>query len=253
MVEGMFRLLRFTIFLLIVIVTVIATYLWIARVPTLERFLTHKLGYKVTLEEVNVGWNQLTIEKLRMENPQGSSKLYAFEAETIFVEYSPLDLWKKTLHLPLVKIERPTLTVELYNSSGTENNWSRILNTIPTKRNRHFVIDKLSIIHLRFEVIRANGKTLSIPPLPYLEFENLGTNKPLTLGEIGKIVFQSLLKSLTSKPHLRSLLDNVPKLSRELLPFLYPVEKEKGGFRKSLDKIRRRSQEATDFLQDIFS
>lgn len=253
MVGAMFRLIRLAIFLLIVIVTVIVTYLWIARVPTLERFLTHKLGYKVTLEEVNIGLHELVIEKLKMENPQGSTKPYAFEAEAISVEYSPWDLWKNTLHFPLIKIQKPTLTVELYNASGSENNWSRILNTMPTKRNKHFVIDKLTIIHLQFQIIRANGKTLPIPPLPYLEFDNLGTNKPLTLGEIGKIIFQSLLKSLTSKPHLRSLLDNVPQLSRNLFPFLLPDEESKGFLHESLDTIKRKSQEATDFIQDLFS
>lgn len=252
----MFRLLRFTLFLLIVVATVFLSYLWIARVPTLERFLTQKLGAEVTLEEVKIGWNQLVIENLKIKNLEGSSKPYAFEAGAISLEYSTLDLWKKTLHLPLIKIERPTITVELYNSSGSDNNWSRILsglNAIPSKRSRNFVINKLTLNHFQFQVVHANGKSLAIPPLPYLEFENLGTNNPLTLAEVAKIIFQSLLKSLTSNPSLHSLLDNVPKLSHKLLPFLSPGEEEKSFFQESLDTLKRKSQEVTEYLQELFS
>ncbi len=249
----MFRLFRTLFTLAVIAIVVVGAYLWIARVPTLERFLSKKLGVKVSIDDVNLSWSRFSIERLRIENPGRGPSSFAFETREISVELSPLEIWKKTLHIHQVTLHDPTLTLELYNSSGKENNWVRILNGLPSSSDRHFIIDKLTITNLKFQAIRSKGKTLSIPPIRRLNFENLGYNSPLSLGQVGKIVFQGILKSLTPRPYLGSILDRTRVVPKDLLKGIFPVEEERGVFRDSLTSLKRKGLQATEFLYGLFN
>ena len=208
----MFRLLRLIILLIIIIVIVAGVYLWMARVPTLERFFSKQLNSKVTIEEVQIGWAKLKIEGLRIENPSQSTLPYAFQGGMITLEMSPFELWQKRVNIDRIKFQNPTIGVQLYNNSGSDNNWAHLLNSFPSGGKRKFVIKKLTILNLQFEVVRSNGKTLSIPSIPYSEFENLGEKGALTLSQVGRVIFQTMLYTLTSKPHLGVILDTVTAL-----------------------------------------
>jgi len=252
----MFRLLRFIILLIVIIVIVAGVYLWMARVPTLERFLSKRLNSKVTIEEVHLGWGTLTIEGLRIENPSQSTLPYAFQGGALTLEMSPFELWQKTIHIDRIKIQNPSIGVELYNSSGTDNNWSRLLNGLPTGGERKLIVKKLTILNLQFEVIRSNGKSLTIPAIPYLEFENLGEKDSLTLSQLSRVIFQVILQSISSKAHLGAIMENVSGLPQDLLEGVtstLPLEEAKGAIQEGMDTIRRKTQEASEFLQDLFS
>ena len=252
----MLRFFRSLILVIILVAVVAGVFLWVARVPTLERFLSKRLNTKLTIEEVHFGWGTLTIEGLRIKNPAKSTLPYAFQGGSITLEMSPFQLWSEVMHIDRIQIESPTLGVELYNSAGTDNNWSRLLNTFPSGNGRKFVIKKLTISNLRFDIVRSNGKPINIAPIPYLEFDNLGEKGALTLSQVGKVIFQTLLQTLTSQSQLRGILDTVQALPKQVLEGVkstLPLENAKGALQEGLDTIKRKGEEASEFLQDLFS
>lgn len=252
----MFRLLRFFILLLVIVAIVAGAYLWMARVPTMERFLSKKLNTTVTIEKVHLGWKTLSIEGLKIANPEQSAIPYAFQGEVTAIEMNPLALLKKTVHIDRIEIHNPTIGIELYNNSGTDNNWSRILNGLPSGGERKFIVKKLVVINLKFEAARSNGKTISLPAIPYLEFANLGEKGALTLPQLGRVIFQIILQNIANKPHLGAILENVASLPKDIMDGVtstLPLDEAKGAIQEGFDAIRRKTQEASEFLQDLFS
>lgn len=82
-----------------------------------------------------------------------------------------------------------------------------------------------------------------MPPLPHLEFRNLGHERPLTAGEIGRLLFQSILTILTKEATLAKILNNVIELPKVLLKEP-PIE----TFNETIDRVRKRAQKA---LKDL--
>lgn len=251
----MFRLIRLIILLVLIAAVVIGVYLYMARVPTVERFLSKRLNAEVIIDEVDLSFSSITIKKLRIKNPAQSSLPYAFQAATISLHVSPFELFREKIHIDRVKIHNPTVGIELYNASGTENNWALLINRMPATNSKKFVIKKLTITNLQFDILRSNGKPINVPPIPYLEFDNLGESGALTVAQIGRILFQTILSSLKSQAHLNALLENVSQIPQSLLDGVnstLPIEDIRGRLQEGIDTIRRKGKEATNFLQDIF-
>ncbi|MFZ0564732.1 MAG: hypothetical protein WAM28_00840, partial [Chlamydiales bacterium] len=191
----MFKLLRTLIALSLLALIIYCGYLWTARVELMERFLSKRLNLTTRIEAVSIGWNSLKIEGLRLENINPTNTPYALQVKTLEIEMNPFEFWKKPTYIDRVKIESPIISLDLYNGVGNNNNWGHILNRFPSTGGRAFVIDQLKVTNLQFEIVRFNGKPISVPAIPYLEFENLGANQSLNLSQISRIVFQTILKT----------------------------------------------------------
>ncbi len=241
----MFRLIKFLILVVLIVAVVGGGYLWSTRISTLERFFSKWLNTKVTIEDVHLGWGKLSIEGLKIVNPSQSTYPYAFQGGLIAVEIDPFELFKKIIHIERIKIQNPTIGLELYNSSGSDNNWARLLSSLPSGGGeRKFIVKKLTILNLRISAIRSNGKEISIPSIPYLVFENLGERGALTLSQLGHVIFQTILQSLTSKTHLKAILDEVGALPMGIVEGVtstLPIE--------GVETIRRKGQEIYEFLK----
>lgn len=249
----MYRLIRFLLALVLIALTAFGAYLWAAREPLIERFLTKRLKAKVSIESVDISYNQIVLHGFQINN--GSSpKGCAFECATLTVHLSPFELWKQTIQS--IQIHDAQLNLELYNGSGVDNNWVRLFNKHPSTQSRPIGIHHLTFDNLQFKVTRSNGRPITLTPIPHLEFKNIGGKHPLPLSEIEKVLFCSILAKLTSQPYLNAILDDVMELPEELRSHLTPslaADEEKRKFQEGLEVIRRKTQEATEFLQALFS
>lgn len=251
----MFRFFRSLISLILLTLLAVGIYLWAERVPFFERYFSKMLNTKVSIESVEISMKRLIIHGLRMNN-RSPSKTSAFESQTMTLQVSPFELWNKTIHIDRLEIDNAVLNLELYNGSGGDNNWARLLNGLPSYGSRTFVIRTLIFDNLQFTGVRSNGQPLSISPIPHLKFKNIGEKHPLFLGQMEQVLFQLILTKLTSKPFLDGILGNVVGIPEHLVGSLtsnLPEEEEKGIFQEGLEAIRLKTQEATEFLQALFS
>lgn len=251
----MYRLVRFLSALCLVALAAVGAYLWATRESLIERFLTERLKAKVSIESVDIGLKQIVLHGFQINNCS-SPKGCAFESATLTIHLSPLELWKQTIPIHSIEINNAILNLELYNGSGIDNNWVRLLNKHSPTENHTFVIHHLLFNNLQFTATRSNGRPIPIASIPHLEFKNIGGKDPLSVGEIEQVLFCSILAKLTNQPYLNAILDNVEELPEELKGRLTPslaLEEDRGKFQEGLEAIRRKTQEATEFLQALFS
>ncbi len=241
----MLRLSSLLLTLAFLVVVIGAGYFWINKESVFAHFISKKLHADVMIKQVKIGWDELEIRGLRIKNPKKSTLLYAFEGGSIKIQTPLINLWRDLVQIDLITIEDPTLSVEFYNSSGSDNNWSKLLRAFPaTEHGKTFIIDKLLITNLQIKAMRANQKEILLPPLPRLEFDNLGGKHPLTLAQLGRVIFQSILSNLTAAPYLGKILDNVPSLPKGYLEGIESSlpERTRGAVKESLDMIRRKAE-----------
>jgi hypothetical protein len=240
---------RILTLILVLLITFGGAYIWIARVPIIERFLSDHINAQVTIEKVQLGLQTLTLEGLRIANPTKSLS-YALQCEAITVEMNPLHLFKQTMQIDRIEIRNLIIGIELYNISGTDNNWSRFLSIMPSDGNRKIFVKKLAVSNTRFEAIRSNGKPLSIPTLPSFELENLGENGSITPSQLGCILFRLILQKVS----VQGLLQNIPDIPKHILEGLnYPKDQVKGLSQKGVETINRKIQEASGFIKELFN
>ena len=209
----MFRLIRMLTSLTFLLTVGGGVYLWISRVPFLEHYLTKKLGITVYIDDVTLGLNTVTLSNFRLESPERSP----FSVSKLRLDLPFTNFFHQELHIERLRLQSPQVRLELLNLVGSDSNWSHILCDLPSTKTRPFSIDKLIVTNLRFEVTRSTGRTLKVPPLPYLELNSLGENRSLTLPQISHVLFQTMLSTLTTRPYMGSILDNIPPPPQENL------------------------------------
>jgi len=241
-VVGM-RFLSWLLSLAIIALLVCGLLLYWGGADYLSRYLTEMLGTLTVVHGLAANTHSISLKGLEVSNPVGSKVAHAFKANAIILDAPFSTYLHKTIHLNELKIDSPTLGIELYNSSGSSNNWSHLLKSLPLSSGgeRHFIIDRLVITNIQFDALKANGKRISIPTIPYLEFRNLGSDHPLTTSELSRIIFQSLLSIVAKEAALSKILNNVVPLSKAIIDRA-PID----------DKTRGRIEKAERFIDGLF-
>lgn len=247
----MFKIIKFFVLSLILIALSFAFYIWVQKKTLLEQFLSHKLNMEVELQDVSIGWGQLSLKQLRLKNHSGSQLPDAFVGN-VTLSMDPMTLLTNHIEIARLDIDDPILYLELYNFTGSDNNWSRSINSFPSTSDKTFVIHKLTINNLQFHPIKHAKKTINLPKIAKLQFENLGSKTPLTITQISQAVFESILFSLTSKPGLGEILKNIEALPKQALQgatSTIPLDVS-NKFQESWHFIKRKSQETKNSLEN---
>ncbi len=187
---------------------------------------------------------------MRIENPPNSKQPYAFQVEKIELEIHPLRLLNKQIFINQITLQNPHLDLELFNGVGNENNLTALLNALPCNANNFLTVNKLRLENLKIQVARSYGRPLAIPSIPLLEFDQLGKTSPLSVPEVSRVLFQTIMMTLSTKPHLSAVLDDVEGLPQNLLK---STPEDPSLLQGGMDMIRKKTQEASEFLHGLFS
>lgn len=197
---------------LIIVVLGLGGYLFVQKETLLSHWLSKKLSCTLSIKEVKLGLNSLTLKGVQIKNPPNCRLPYALTNGSIVVTANLWDFLKGTIPISQIHLESGILGIELYNSSGSENNWNTLLKEFTLKRDgKGFTIDRLVVTNLQFKGLRSK-KEFPISPLYYLELDHLGTLRPLCMGQVGQSLFEGILFNLKTKPHLAHLLEDAPTL-----------------------------------------
>ena len=223
------------------------SYLWITRVPTLERFLSQKLNAKVNVDDVEFGLNQIIIKGLRIKSPSPATLFYAFEGETITIELNFLQLCKNTVGIKQITLQDLTINIELYNLTGSDNNWARLLCECPhIGEKQNFKIDQLNMINIKFNTLRSTGNKIALPTISQLTLKQQG---PYTLPHIGQLLFKTSLATFTAKPPFGALFESVAAVP-DLMEDVDPFEQTKKNLLEGAQTIWHKTHET---FQGFFS
>jgi|GEM_PF-4484560 len=182
--------------LLIILVSflVILGFVWISKGSLLARYLSRELGTPVSIKSLSYSPEKVSIVGLNVYNPKGSRTQNALQIDLTRI-YCPIgELFRKTTNINQIIMENINLGVELYNTSGTDNNWARILYN-NEKRQVHqedFFIKSLVLKDLSVTLTRSNGNTRTFGPIS-IELQNISSKtagKDIETAIMNQIIFE---------------------------------------------------------------
>lgn len=113
--------------------------------------------------------------------------------------------------------------VEFYNSSGTSNNWTRIMET-PSKSkketHRKYLIKKLTMNNITVVLTKQNGQKQTFPTIDKLEFYNISDETGFPIDELEKAIANEVLKSVFGKFNIMHLLKTPVNIIKKVVPIL---------------------------------
>lgn len=178
------------------------TYLWVQRTAVFEKILSKQLEQETTLEKVTFGRNSITFHHLKIKNKPNPIQPYAFQADKITLQASPLNFLKKKVVIESLVVENPSLSILLFNKAGTEHSWKLAEKTA----HRSFQINHYKIDNLTCEVFTNKGVALKAKQIPHIEFLNLGVKGPQTLLQINNTILELIMMRVvpSHQPILRA-------------------------------------------------
>jgi len=226
--------------LAIPILLVVAAVLFINPIvrTRVEKSASAALQVPVRLDRASIRWpGKATLGRLEIDNPRGFQEPRALAFQRIEGSIKPRELFQDVLHVGVVTIAKPDLTLEFV---GSRNNLSALLDNLSAGGGRKssgkkFLIRKLRIeegtVRFRSDLLGGNDRSFA---LPTLELENIGTAEGgASMGEILGSVLQTLARAALNAGGgtlPAKLLENLRDAIRDL-----PA--------RSLDEIRRRAEE----------
>ncbi|HXF28806.1 MAG TPA: hypothetical protein VN457_03065, partial [Chlamydiales bacterium] len=172
----------FALFIVVMVVCFVG-YVYMNRAPFLATALSNALETTVKVKSLDFSKQGLQIRNLTIMNPPGCDIKNAFSVDKINVK---MDWWevikgvsgisKNKIIIDQIKIEKPDMTVELFNATGSDSNWSRILAKLSSdaqkkkaeaapSSERHFAIRKLVLTEVKFQLKHHSLAQLNVKPI----------------------------------------------------------------------------------------
>lgn len=206
----------FAIILIFIFLCVTAAFLaWNFKTSIASYVLSKQLhNVPVNIELLKLSKTNVQIENLFIGNPKRSKTETALETQEIDIEGSIQELRADPLTIDSITANNTLLAIEYYNDSGTENNWSIMLNDTekkekPKENGKGYLIRRLTFNNLTVQVTKANGETTRYPTLEKLEFYNISDETGFPIKDIEKAIFNVVLKSIFQRFGLDNLLKSL--------------------------------------------
>jgi len=184
--------------------------IWLLKAPIISAYLSHKLGVNVSMNSAKISRSEMRIKKFKINNPIGARTNTAFLAKKINVNY----LWKEIRANPGVindiVLNDVFLGIELYNTSGSRNNWSQILANVDDEQDKdakemivnHLIINNLSV-NIRGKGLFSSWK--KVKEIPRLEFRNISSKEGFPTEKLIEQIFDeadlgTYIKELVKQP-----------------------------------------------------
>jgi hypothetical protein len=219
------------------------------RTQLLSSILSKTLEVPSSIQEINFSSSGATIKELHIQNPKGCTLKDALLVKTIDIKLAWKDAIKTTLGfgskkiiIRSIAIDSPQMAVEIFNLTGSDTNWSRILNTGTTSSEPSSIdlqIDTLLLTNIQLQAkYHILGKADFNPaPVAKIEIHNIGSDSDVTTKQLIFIVFKVLMSQAASQLNLKTLVPEM--LLQKVIPLpLFEIQEA----RKLIDNFFQKKQ-----------
>jgi len=209
---------------------IVGTFIYIRRVPLLTEYLSQKMGTTVHVGAVDVSWNTITIERIKVDNPQGYKLPVALQIELLSLETPLSEYFKKHIVIDTVTLKNVYLGIEFKDSNHTRGNWTQLISNIdsnnssteptgkapptPTKSVRHqrtVLIKKLLFLNIDVDLmLSGDSSPRRLSTIQKIELDNVNSEEGLPTEEITEVIVQKLMEQVTSLKGIANMLLKVP-------------------------------------------
>lgn len=201
------------------------------RVKLLSTILSSALEVPVTVKAIDLSKNGAVIKRLSIQNPPGCVTKHALIADTIDIkinwpEFTKTFIKKQKIILDSINIDESQMWVELFTVTGSDTNWSRIIDKIaaspPPPIEITFEIKKLILTNIELDVKYLNlpQALLNASHIAKIELNDIGSGKGVDSRELFFIISKVLIQNAAAQLDLKTMIPQM-LLERVLpLPFL---------------------------------
>src|SRR5579871_2743371 len=116
---------------IIIVAAVIVGFIFWSRVPDmLANNLSKKMGVSVAIDSMGLGMGKIDLKKIEIGNPPNSILAKAFSCREIDVNAPFTRYLSKNIVIDEIDLQDVYLGFEFDSASGTNGNWTRIMNNI---------------------------------------------------------------------------------------------------------------------------
>lgn len=195
----------------------LATTAFLCRAQLLTYLLSSALDSPVHIKTVTLCKTGAVIKGLTLQNPPDCSMKDALQVDTITLQFHWEDLFKALfidkegkIVIDSIKIDKPDMLIEIFTITGSDTNWSRILNKIATPSSTpstlEFQIKKLTLTNILLEArYHAITKKIFKPaPIAKIELNNIGSDHGVDAKSLFYIVSKVLTKEAMAQFDLKT-------------------------------------------------
>ncbi|MBJ7449069.1 MAG: hypothetical protein JHC93_01765 [Parachlamydiales bacterium] len=239
-----------TLFLLLVIIAAVGLFIMRSRAASyLSEYLTETMQVPVHVGDIKISFTRVSVIDLTIENPPNSAIKYAFQAPRIDIDYVFSSAFKEIRRVREIYLDNPTVGIEIYNLTGSDNNWARIITnmnnnpapqSISPKGKPHSVeIETLLVepLHITYYNKSSGGSPTSLTPIDKIELHNIGTaNHSISYSQALNAIAQTIIMEIIKQRGLMNLLQGVTRIPQDLLESILPGDSN-SIFNKAWDGV----------------
>lgn len=214
------KLILMTLLLLIVLLVGSISIAYTFRAQCVSSLLSKVLEVPVSLKELTLSQQGIVMKELHIQNPPGCTLKDALLVKAITIKLVWKDALKtllgfgsKKIILQSIVIDSPQMAVEIFNLTGSDSNWSRILNKLDTgstessSSSTDVQINTLLLTNVTLQAkYHILGKADFNPaPVPKIELHNIGSDSDVTTKQLIFIVFKILMGQAANQLNLKTL------------------------------------------------
>ncbi|MFT4552113.1 MAG: hypothetical protein ACI9S8_000735 [Chlamydiales bacterium] len=232
MLKIIFKAFTYIIILILILTSVLATFVWIERVSLMKRMLTKAFGVSVEMESVDVSLEGLEMRSLRIFNPKGIKRPFALEADVVSLKMNFLNLLNDPIEVNDVILDEVKLFMEMLDASGKKTNWTPILNNLDPNaeleesdgmisgNRRRVVIKNLQVKNMKFEVKHPVLGTTDTK-IKNIQLADIGRGGKLSSKQAIRFIIRAMIGYVTKIPKFHEILKNVLKLPKDLFKGIF--------------------------------
>jgi hypothetical protein len=197
---------------------------WARKAEFASYLLSRQLKTPTSIQALHITRDHATLIRFWIGNPPGSKTQTAFASDQVEIDTTLSQLMGNPLIIDQIEINNIFFGLELYDKSGNDTNWNRMLSSSTPQgpTDRKWLIRRLVLTNLSVEVVQPNGQIKRYPTIARMEFNNISSESGFPVEEIEKAIFNMVLKDILRQIDLPSLIRQFAPQVPQGIPFFSP-------------------------------
>lgn len=228
----------------------IASFIFWSRAPDIiGKNLTEKLGVKVDIEDMSLGWSEIDVENFEINNIPKGLLSQAFTAKKITIAAPLSSYTKDKIIIEKVVLDNVYIGLEFDSPTSTKGNWTQIMGNLekstgsaqPSKKKskkkqpppptssdtsvkKTVLIKELIINNISVDLvyIKTNSKVKKLPNIKQIVIKNIDSEEGFPLDQLTRSVLGQMLEQIFIKENLKNMLESLIPDSGPWSPLVEP-------------------------------
>ncbi len=222
-----------TLLILLLIGGVIA---WQMAPKLIGSALSKKLQVEVTINDIALSSDAVTVKKVDIANPSGSVLPKAFTVDTIKVDAPLNNYTKDSIVIDEISLNNVYISLEFATAKAMAGNWAKIVQNMEKtsseepkedskkeqKKQTSVLIKKLILTDVNVDIVNGllGTSVQKLQPIKRIEFDNISSDSGIPMDQIIMLILKETLKQGNASNLLEKLIPSPSGLlEKVILPF----------------------------------